>query len=213
MTAVDGDGIDEDLTRTVSVAMLAAARAGEQLSRMTQAAAREREACAAGDTAQAQRQLATHTESAKAYFEVVTRPEYLNVATDEQIREVARQSQAWQERLPEAQRAEQAASRELGARSPSDVPEESVVLAAEADGADRRAAELASDADRGQEPADAGDLVVSSRSGNRAGEQAAAAAQLAQARPAREAPGAGRRGPARHQAQRPARVRRKGFER
>ena len=94
MTAVDGDGIDEDLTRAVSVAMLAAARAGEQLSRMTQAAAREREARAAGDTAQAQRQLATHTESATAYFEVVTRPEYLNVATDEQIREVARQAQA-----------------------------------------------------------------------------------------------------------------------
>ncbi len=88
MTAVDGDGIDEDLTRAVSVAMLAAARAGEQVARMTQAAAREREARAAGNAAEAQRQVDAHTEAAKAYFEVVTRPEYLDVATDEQIREV-----------------------------------------------------------------------------------------------------------------------------
>ena len=125
MTAVDGDGIDEDLTRTVSVAMLAAARAGEQFSRMTQAAAREREARSAGDPAQAQRQLAAHTESAKAYFEVVTRPEYLSVATDEQIREVARQAEAWRERLPEARRASDAASRELGARRPGQVEQRS----------------------------------------------------------------------------------------
>ena len=53
MTAMDGDGIDEELTRAVSVAMLAAARAGEQLARINQAAAQERQARTAGQTEQA----------------------------------------------------------------------------------------------------------------------------------------------------------------
>lgn len=116
MGAVEGDGIDQELTRAVSAAMIAAARAGEQIARMHQTAARKRQARAAGDTVEAQRQLNAHTESARAYFEIVTRPEYLSAATDAQIQEVARQAYAWRERLPEAQRAEQAATGELGER-------------------------------------------------------------------------------------------------
>ncbi|MFN8185224.1 MAG: hypothetical protein U0R23_12460 [Candidatus Nanopelagicales bacterium] len=138
MTAVDGDGIDEDLTRAVSVAMLAAARAGEQIARMTQAAAQERKARAAGNAAEAQRQVDAHTEAAKAYFEVVALPEYLTVATDKQISEVAGQAQAWRERLPEARRASDAASRELGARRPGQVEQRSALLVAEGDAADWR---------------------------------------------------------------------------
>lgn len=40
MTAVDGDGIDEDLTQSVSMAMIAAARAGEQFARMNRSGGR-----------------------------------------------------------------------------------------------------------------------------------------------------------------------------
>lgn len=219
MTAVDGDGIDEDLTRTVSVAMLAAARAGEQFSRMTQAAAREREARSAGDTAQAQRQLAAHTESAKAYFEVVTRPEYLSVATDEQIREVARQAEAWRERLPEAQRASDAASRELGARQPGDLEERSAVLAAEGEAADRRAGADRSDPERGDDAAGleslSGSEAATERSTRRirSGQEAVATAEVAQARPAREAPGSFPRRRSRRSARQPIRGRSAGVER
>lgn len=191
MTAVDGDGIDEDLTRAVSVAMLAAARAGEQFSRMTQAAARERKSRATGDTAQAQRQADAHTESAKAYFEVVTRPEYLSTATDEQIHEVARQAHAWQERLPEAQRASDAASRELGARRPGELEERSAVLAAEGDAADRRARDTeptAPSRTTGQHS----EAEPGARPEQQAARQAAETAGSAQARPAREAPSTGR---------------------
>lgn len=190
MGAVDGDGIDEDLTRAVSVAMISAARAGEQLSRMNQTAAREREARAAGDMVEAQRQLEAHTESARAYFEVVTRPEYLTAATGEQIQEIHQQAQAWRQRLPEAQRALNAAP--TARTSAAGDLEWATVLATEADENDRRAASqprhplsntigepdpLASESTRAQ-----GATVE--------GADAASTAQVAQARPAREAPGA-----------------------
>lgn len=187
MTAIDGDGIDEDLTRTVSVAMLAAARAGEQFSRMTQAQAQQRQARAAGDAERAQRQLAAHTESAKAYFEVVTRPEYLTAATDEQIREVTRQAQAWQHRLPEAQTAADAATRELGARRPGEVDNRAAVLAVEGDAADRRARENPRVTDQNRT---AESVVVPA--GQQSARQAADTAHAAQARPATEAPASGR---------------------
>lgn len=176
MTAVDGDGIDEDLTRAVSVAMLAAARAGEQIARMTQAAAREREARAAGNTAEAQRQADVHTQSAKAYFEVVTRPEYLSVATDEQIREVSRQAEAWRDRLPEAERAADVTSRESQERRPEQTDEQAAALAAEGEVADRRARES-----EGVQPPP-----------ERPERRAAATAKVAQARSASEAPSGAR---------------------
>ena len=185
---MDGDGIDEDLTRAVSVAMLAAARAGEQVARMTQAATQERKARAAGNTAEAQRQVDAHTEAAKAYFEVVTRPEYLSVATDEQISEVARQADVWRERLPEAQRAAEGTSRELQDRRPVRTDEWAAVLAAEGEAADRQARmngnqqEKSAPRDRDRE------AVVSD--GTASG--AVVTASVAQARPAREAPAAGR---------------------
>lgn len=105
MTADNADGIDEDLTRAVGMAMIAASRAGEQLARMKQAADRERQARATGNAQRAERELAAHTEAARAYFEVVTRPEYLHTATDAQIRGVTQQAEGWRERLPEGQRA------------------------------------------------------------------------------------------------------------
>ena len=211
MTAVDGDGIDEDLTRAVSVAMLAAARAGEQVARMTQAAAREREARAAGNAAEAQRQVDAHTEAAKAYFEVVTRPEYLDVATDEQIREVARQAEAWRDRLPEAQRAADTVNRQLVQDEPVEVDERSAVLAVEGDAADRRA-------DRDRAEAGPGGVVSAPErpaADDRAGQEAVTTAQVAQARPTREAPASGSRRPARRRAPRPtpARTRPTGKER
>jgi len=191
MTAVDGDGIDEDLTRAVSVAMLAAARAGEQVARMTQAAAREREARAAGNAAEAQRQVDAHTEAAKAYFEVVTRPEYLSVATDEQLREVTQQADVWRERLPEAQRAADVSSRALLERRPGPIDEQAAVLAAEGHAADRRAGEVL-DANHGIDASGLEPLpeTAAERHVDRvgAGKEAAATAQVAQARPAREAP-------------------------
>ncbi len=170
MTAVDGDGIDQDLTRAVSAAMIAAARAGEQIARMSQTAARERQARAAGDTVEAQRQLDAHTELARAYFEVVTRPEYLTAATDAQIQEVARQAQAWRERLPEARRALDVVST-TGAPVAGD-RQRARLLAAEAVRGDRRAA---------------------SQSGQQRinkGESAASTARAVQGRPAGEALGA-----------------------
>ena len=175
MTATNGDGIEEDLIRAVGMAMIAASRAGEQMARMRQSADRERQARAAGDAARAQRELAAHTEAARAYFQVVNRPEYLHAASDEQIREVTRQAQAWTERLPEAQRAADAAAAELGARRPAvdSGPQRSAVLAGQAETADQRAA------------ADQQETQPSAR-------QAAARASSAQARPAQEAAAAAR---------------------
>ena len=215
MTAVDNDGIDEDLTRSVSVAMLATARAGEQFSRMTEAAARQRQARAAGNTAQMQREIEAHTEAAKAYFEVVSRPEYLDVATDEQIREVARQAEAWRDRLPEAQRAADTVNRQLAQDKPVDVDERSAALAVEGDAADRRA-----DRDSA-EPGQGGDVsaperpAAEDRTTERAGQEAVTTAEVAQARPAREAPASTARRSARRRAPRatPARTRSTGVER
>ena len=202
MTATNGDGIEEDLTRAVGMAMIAASRAGEQMARMRQSAARERQARAAGDAQQAERELAAHTEASRAYFAVVTRPEYLTAATDEQIREVTRQAQAWTERLPEAQRAAAAATAELGARRPT--PDtgspRGAVLAGEAEAADQRAASDQQPADGAQpEPPPGWDRVGKYygtgdawQDTQQPGQQAAATAANAQARPAREAPAAGR---------------------
>lgn len=205
-TAVDGDGIDEDLTRAVGMAMIAASRAAEHLARMRQSAARERHARAAGDAAQAQRELAAHTEVARAYFTVVTRPEYLHSATDQQIREAARQAQAWRERLPEAQRAADAATAELATRTPTPDTGDSqraAVLAGEAEATDRRTADTHQptagvDAAAGQP--EGWDTVGKHYGTNQtldtetpataAGQQAADTASAAQARPPWEAPAA-----------------------
>ena len=177
MTADNADGIDEDLTRAVGMAMIAASRAGEQLTRMKQAADRERQARATGNAQRAEGELAAHTEAARAYFEVVTRPEYLHVATDAQIREVTRQAQAWTERLPEAHRAANSATAELGARRPTpdtgSQQQRAAVLAGQAETADQRAA---------------GDQQEAQPSAR----QAAATASSAQARPAQEAAAAAR---------------------
>ncbi len=198
MTATNGDGVEEDLTRAVGMAMIAASRAGEQMARMRQSAARERQARAAGDAQQAERELAAHTEAARAYFEVVTRPEYLTAATDEQIRDVSRQAQAWRERLPEAQRAADAATVELGARRPATdtgSQQQAAVLAGEAEAADRRTVAGAQ-----SDPPEGWDRVgkyygtdgTQQDTQQQPGQQAAATAANAQARPAREAPAAGR---------------------
>ena len=203
MTATNGDGIEEDLTRAVGMAMIAASRAGEQMARMRQSAARERQARAAGDAQQAERELAAHTEAARAYFAVVARPEYLTAATDEQIRDVTRQAQAWTERLPEAQRAADAATGELGARKPapdSGSPR-AAVLAGEAEAADQRAAsDQQPPASAQPEPPPGWDRVgkyygtdgTQQDTQQQPGQQSAATAANAQARPAREAPAAGR---------------------
>ena len=203
MTATNGDGIEEDLTRAVGMAMIAASRAGEQMARMRQSAARERQARAAGDVQQAERELAAHTEAARAYFAVVTRPEYLTAATDEQIRDVTRQAQAWRERIPEAQRAADAATGELGARGPAtdSGSQRAAVLAGQAEAADQRAAGDQQPADGAQpEPPPGWDRVgkyyghdgSQPDTQQQPGQQAAATAANAQARPAREAPAAGR---------------------
>ena len=203
MTATNGDGIEEDLTRAVGMAMIAASRAAEQIRRMRQSADRERQARAVGDAQQAQRELAAHTEAARAYFEVVTRPEYLTAATDEQICEVTRQAQAWTERLPEAQRAADAATAELGARRPAadTGSQRAAVLAGQAEVADQRAAGGQQPADGAQpDPPEGWDRVGkyygtdgTQRDNQQQGQQAAATAANAQTRPAREAPAEGQR--------------------
>ena len=205
MTATNGDGIEEDLTRAVGMAMIAASRAGEQMARMRQSADRERHARADGDTARAQRELAAHTEAARAYFAVVTRPEYLTAATDEQIRDVSRQAQAWTERLPEAQRAADAATGELGARRPATDTgsQRAAVLAGEAEAADQRTAGAQQAPDGAQPETPQGWDRVGKYYGHdgpqqdtqQPGQQAAATAANAQTRPAREAPAATRKTP------------------
>lgn len=206
MTATNGDGIEEDLTRAVGMAMIAASRAGEQMARMRQTADRERQARADGDAARAQREMTAHTEAARAYFAVVTRPEYLAAATDEQIRDVTRQAQAWTERLPEAQRAADAATGELGARKPTpdagSPQQRAAVLAGQAEAADKRASGDQQPADGAQsDPPQGWDRVGKyygtdgpQQDDQLPGQQAATTAANAQTRPAREAPAEGRKG-------------------
>lgn len=192
MTGMDGDGIDEELTRAVGVAMLAAARAGEHFARMNQAAVAEREARAAGQTEQAKHQLDAHTEAARAYFEVTARPEYTGAATAEQLHEVGRAAEQWRERLPKAQRAEDAAATELTARASAATDlERAAVLASEADAADRSAdtAEHGTNTIGEPDPL-AGDGVLTARA-TLAGKDAVAMANTVQARPAWEAPAGG----------------------
>lgn len=189
MTAMDGDGIDEELTRAVSVAMLAAARAGEHFARMNQTKAAEQEARAAGQTEQAQRQFDAHTEAARAYFEITARPEYTGTVTDERLREVVSAAEQWRERLPEAQRAGDAASAEFTARaSAAGDLDRATVLASE----DRRADVTDPAKQRsntiGEPDQLAGDDTRATRA-ILAGQDAAATARTAQALPAREALG------------------------
>ena len=204
MTADKADGIDEDLTRAVGMAMIAASRAGEQLTRMKQAADRERQARATGNAQQAERELVAHTEAARAYFEVVTRPEYLHTATDAQIRGVTQQAEAWRERLPEAQRAAAAATAELRARGPASAangPQRAAVLAGQAEATDQRAPDGQQSPDGAQpDPPEGWDRVgkyygtdrVQQDNQQQPGQQAAATAANAQTRPASEAPADGR---------------------
>lgn len=214
---MDGDGIDEDLTRAVSVAMLAAARAGEHFARMNQTAAAEREARAAGQTEQAQRELGAQTEAARAYFEVTARPEYTGAATSEQLHEVARAAEQWRERLDEAQRADDAATTELTARRSASATFERATVLVEADAADRNVDEsdLAEQhSNTIGEPDLAGDETGAVRA-NLVGREAFAIAKTAQPRPAQEAPGVGIPGSARQSSgqQKAAQSRRKAVER
>jgi hypothetical protein len=152
---------------------------------------------------QAERELAAHTEAARAYFQVVTRPEYLHAATEEQVREVTRQARAWTERLPEAQRAADAATGELGARGPAtdSGSQRAAVLAGQAEAADQRAAaDQQSPACAQSDPPEGWDRVgkyygtdgTQQDNQQQPGQQAAATAANTQARPAQEAPAAGR---------------------
>ena len=102
-----GDGIDEALTTTTTVALTAAARAGEHLARIRAQSQRAAQAHAEQSGQQLAARLAAERQAAGAYFAAVSRPEYLEHASAQDLAEAHRQAVVWRELDPGAAHAEQ----------------------------------------------------------------------------------------------------------
>ena len=102
-----GDGIDEALTTTATVALTAAARAGEHLARVRAQSQRAAHADAEQSGQQLTARLAAERQAAAAYFAAVSRPEYLEHASAQDLAEAHRQAVVWREIDPGAAHAEQ----------------------------------------------------------------------------------------------------------
>ena len=102
-----GDGIDEALTTTATVALTAAARAGEHLARVRAQSQRAAHAQAQQSGQQLAARLAAERQAAAAYFAAVSRPEYLEHASAADLADAHRQAVVWREIDPQAANAEQ----------------------------------------------------------------------------------------------------------
>jgi len=102
-----GDGVEDGLTTSVTVALSAAARAGEQLARLQEQHHRAVQA----QTEQAGQQLAQRLEAeqqaAAAYFAAVSHPEYLEHASQQELANAYQQAAVWRDTDPGAAQAEQ----------------------------------------------------------------------------------------------------------
>jgi len=223
-----GDGIDESLTTTTTVALTAAARAGEHLARVREQSQRAAQAQAQQSGQQLAARLAAEHQAAAAYFAAVSRPEYLEHASAADLADAHRQAVVWREIDPQAAHAEQLLAehhrQRFGTHPTSQSSNEratTVALVAQAEAADRAAhpavAEVQSPAvpewdsrERRQELADTLHATVD----NPAAVQARLTADTANAHPPQDAvrPGAGHAAsPSRTPA--PERVRGVGVER
>ena len=102
-----GDGIDEALTGTATVALTAAARAGERLARMREQSQRAAQAHAEQSGQQLAARLAAEQHAGAAYFAAVSRPDYLEHASAQDLADAHRQAVVWREIDPQAAHAEQ----------------------------------------------------------------------------------------------------------
>lgn len=106
--ADEGDGVEQALTTSAAMALAAAARAGEQLARVreqAQRAAQHRAQQAARDTAG---RVDAERQAARAYFEAVGRPEFIEHASRDDLQAAHRQAQAWRDADERAAQAERA---------------------------------------------------------------------------------------------------------
>ena len=101
-----GDGIDEALTTTATVALTAAARAGEHLARIRAQSQRAAQAQAEQSGQQLAARLAAERQAAGVYFAAVSRPEYLEHASAADLAEAHRQAVVWRNADPGAAQAE-----------------------------------------------------------------------------------------------------------
>jgi hypothetical protein len=102
-----GDGIDEALTTTATVAVTAAARAGEHLARVREQSQRAAQAHAEQSGQQLAARLAAEQQAAAAYFATVSHPDYLEHASAADLANAHRQALVWREIDPQAANAEQ----------------------------------------------------------------------------------------------------------
>jgi hypothetical protein len=108
MTPTDvGDGLDEALTGTATVALTASARAGEHLARMREQSQRAAQAQAQQSGQQFAARLAAEQQAATAYFAAVSRPDYLEHASAQDLADAHRQAVVWRDSDPSAAHAEQ----------------------------------------------------------------------------------------------------------
>ena len=141
-----GDGIDEALTTTATVALTAAARAGERLARVREQSQRAAQAQAQQSGQQLEARLAAERQAAGAYFATVSHPGYLKHASAADLAKAHRQAVVWRETDPQAAHAEQLLAeyhrQRFGTHPAPDTSREtatSVALVAGADAADQAA--------------------------------------------------------------------------
>lgn len=150
-----GDGIDESLTTTTTVALTAAARAGEQLARAREQSQRAAQARAEQSGQQLTARRAAEQQAAAAYFAAVSQPDYLEHASADDLSRAYREAAVWRESDPGAAHAEQLLAEQYRQRfgahpTPAQGSEQAttVALVAGADAAD------AHQATAGQQPPD-----------------------------------------------------------
>ena len=102
-----GDGVEEGLTTTATVALTAAARAGEHLARMREQSHRAAQIRAQESGQQLAQRLAAEQQAAAAYFAAVSRPEYLDHASEQDLARAYREAVVWRSTDPGAAQAEQ----------------------------------------------------------------------------------------------------------
>lgn len=118
----ESDGIDEAIEQLLRGAMMAAARTGEQLSRLREASARRAEAASMKEAAELEARLRAQQAEARTVYGQVRNPDWWDRAEHKDIVTAYETAHAWKDRDPQAEAAIQTTHTQVRERYGVDLP-------------------------------------------------------------------------------------------
>lgn len=171
MSTQDSDGIDDALQGVSYMAMTAAARLGEQVSRTREQQDREAQAKSEQAALEFAARLGAEKDAARASLAVVHHPEWWDSAQAEDVTKAYQTAKAWRDIDPEAVRAEQKIVDEVRNRFGVDVASDPAAVPEAIERAERARAEAAEQRDgAGTETAEAVGLMAGADAADRRAE-------------------------------------------